>query len=486
MSAQVYISHADEDADTAEAIRSNFKEWGLESCTTKTAKGLGTAYWHTVRSCPVFLVLMSAKANASEGVRKELGAACENKAQIVPVFIEDVEPAPCLAAYLGGIQEFPACTPPLEQHLTRLRQHVRRQLEKRQPAPTYQTAIYEPGQTMCGVSNADIVLEDIDLQRRGSVSLQPLAMPAKVFISHATEDATPANTVCQALESGGAKCWIAPRDIAPGVKYPVAIVNAIKSCPVFLLLLSRHANVSEHVQRELEHAAKAKAAIIPLRIEAVEPGPALEYYLSNIQWFEAHAAPLDQYLPHLVEHVSALLRKAPVVLAHLAVTTADGHMTVFPLRGKTVIGRHAGCDIFVEDTRASRQHCTIELGPELESFTIVDNNSTNGTRLNGQRLQPGIPMTLADGDTLTIGRTALRLVLPKDQGVTPLPIQHTRDEMTVVDSAPDTNDTGSGPPSPCSVPSQRDRRAPKAGGGSGMRKIRRSSKGGAGGKRMKG
>lgn len=37
-----------------------------------------------------------------------------------------------------------------------------------------------------------------------------------VFISYASRDAGVAETVCQSLESHGASCWIAPRDVKPG------------------------------------------------------------------------------------------------------------------------------------------------------------------------------------------------------------------------------------------------------------------------------
>ena len=49
-----------------------------------------------------------------------------------------------------------------------------------------------------------------------------------VFISHATEDRTVANAVCDALERHEINCWIAPRNILPGTDYATAIVSAIR------------------------------------------------------------------------------------------------------------------------------------------------------------------------------------------------------------------------------------------------------------------
>jgi hypothetical protein len=46
-----------------------------------------------------------------------------------------------------------------------------------------------------------------------------------VFLSYASHDAEIANTVCRELESRGIRCWIAPRDVAPGALCPTGKVD---------------------------------------------------------------------------------------------------------------------------------------------------------------------------------------------------------------------------------------------------------------------
>lgn len=65
----------------------------------------------------------------------------------------------------------------------------------------------------------------------------------------------------------------------------------------------------------------------------------------------------------------------------------------FVLRpGITTIGRHPESDIFLDDVTVSRHHCRIAVtGPEI---TLEDSGSTNGTYVNGTRvdrapLEPG-------------------------------------------------------------------------------------------------
>lgn len=52
----------------------------------------------------------------------------------------------------------------------------------------------------------------------------------------------------------------------------------------------------------------------------------------------------------------------------------------------------------------SRQHAMI--APEGDGFTIQDLGSSNGTALNGERLESNKPYTIHDGDMLFLGRMA--------------------------------------------------------------------------------
>jgi hypothetical protein len=65
-----------------------------------------------------------------------------------------------------------------------------------------------------------------------------------VFVSYASQDATTANAVVEALERQRIKCWIAPRDVTPGSQYADEIVGAINDAKVLVLVLSQHAVAS--------------------------------------------------------------------------------------------------------------------------------------------------------------------------------------------------------------------------------------------------
>jgi TolB-like protein/tetratricopeptide (TPR) repeat protein len=124
-----------------------------------------------------------------------------------------------------------------------------------------------------------------------------------VFVSYASQDTEIANTVCRELESRGIRCWIAPRDVAPGALYADAIVRAINEAKVLLIVLSQSAVASAHVGREVERAASKHKQIIALRIDAAPLSPALEYFLSESQWIDVAALGMPGALVKLKEAV---------------------------------------------------------------------------------------------------------------------------------------------------------------------------------------
>ena len=124
-----------------------------------------------------------------------------------------------------------------------------------------------------------------------------------VFISHASKDAAVAQLVCQALENAGLSCWIAPRNVRAGDFYADAIVQAINSCRVLVLILSRSAIESPHVLREVERASAKTRPIVSIHIDATPLPPALEYFLSASHWLDASKGAVSEVLPALIESV---------------------------------------------------------------------------------------------------------------------------------------------------------------------------------------
>jgi TIR domain len=128
-----------------------------------------------------------------------------------------------------------------------------------------------------------------------------------VFISYSHEDKPVADAACAVLERHGVRCWIAPRDVTPGMSYGESIMDAIAEARVMVLIFSDHANKSSQVEREIERAVSKESWIIPIRIEDVAPRKSLEYFISTSHWLDALTPPMEQHLERLADAVRKLL-----------------------------------------------------------------------------------------------------------------------------------------------------------------------------------
>ena len=91
----------------------------------------------------------------------------------------------------------------------------------------------------------------------------------------------------------------------------------------------------------------------------------------------------------------------PPVEREVVALTIDGR--VHPVTSRVVvIGRSRECDVRLADTNVSRRHA--ELRQDGATYWLVDLGSTNGTDLNGRRVERE---KLSDGDAITIGSTEL-------------------------------------------------------------------------------
>lgn len=105
-----------------------------------------------------------------------------------------------------------------------------------------------------------------------------------LFISHSSVDASTAMEICGLLEKNHIECFIAPRDIRSGREYAEEIINGIDRSSAMVLLMSKAANRSPHVLREVERAVSKNIPILVYKLEDVELSKSLEYFLMTHQW----------------------------------------------------------------------------------------------------------------------------------------------------------------------------------------------------------
>jgi len=76
-------------------------------------------------------------------------------------------------------------------------------------------------------------------------------------------------------------------------------------------------------------------------------------------------------------------------------------------RAQILLGRRGGVDVLLPHASVSLVHARIER--RGGGYALVDDRSTNGTWLNGARLEPGQPRALRQGDKIAIGEFALEV-----------------------------------------------------------------------------
>lgn len=80
-------------------------------------------------------------------------------------------------------------------------------------------------------------------------------------------------------------------------------------------------------------------------------------------------------------------------------------------RAMVVVGRHPQCDARLDSLRISRHHCCMTT--DQGEVVVRDLGSTNGIRINGQRVEMG---RLRPGDELSIAHIRYRLDHGQGQG----------------------------------------------------------------------
>lgn len=153
-----------------------------------------------------------------------------------------------------------------------------------------------------------------------------------LFISHSTRDGGAiAQTLASALEAAGQRCWIAPRDVKPGIPYPGQIVAGIEGSNGLVLIVTPSANESPDVLQELQLAATVRKTIAPVVVSGTAASPNLRYYIGvrhQIPWSDARSvaaellrtfpvaggwgsAPADTVQPAIGEDMVDLFMGAP-------------------------------------------------------------------------------------------------------------------------------------------------------------------------------
>ena len=96
------------------------------------------------------------------------------------------------------------------------------------------------------------------------------------------------------------------------------------------------------------------------------------------------------------------------VIPHATLTVVQSPENVTPSKTVTVktfpfvVGRTEG-SLIIPDKNVSRKHVQITYNSTTNAYYLTDLNSSNGTRIDSQRVTPGQPTYLSNGAMISIG-----------------------------------------------------------------------------------
>lgn len=81
-----------------------------------------------------------------------------------------------------------------------------------------------------------------------------------------------------------------------------------------------------------------------------------------------------------------------------------------PTPGRVSVGRTAESLLSIDDTSISKHHATLAISADSQ-MTVADTGSTNGTKVNGEKLSYGEASAISEGDTVTFGSVDVKFSL---------------------------------------------------------------------------
>lgn len=113
-------------------------------------------------------------------------------------------------------------------------------------------------------------------------------MRPMVFVSYSSKEFEIAEQIRRRIEAAGVATWMAPASIEGGTSYAEQIPRAIRTCGLFVLVLSPKAMASIWVSREVDRALNEGKRILPFVIEDAPLSDEYKFYLTNVQRYPAY------------------------------------------------------------------------------------------------------------------------------------------------------------------------------------------------------
>ncbi len=261
-----------------------------------------------------------------------------------------------------------------------------------------------------------------------------------IFFSYCHDDAARVYPIIDRLCIEGFRVWY-DRGLHFGDDWPDVIAAHLQKAGIMITVYTANSADSHSCKNEINYAVGNNIKILAIMMEEVELLPGARMQLSNSQYIRMHAMEEDAFYtellnaPALQEYREENSAADPAELEEWRlrvkeyrrsadVYNSTGRTTVsiepdysgvfyrvqtgefFPLNKKTtVIGRaHLGNKVEISldnNEEISRRHARIT--KRGKKFFLEDLDSTNGTEVNGEPAESGVPVPLRDAAAVGMG-----------------------------------------------------------------------------------
>ena len=118
-------------------------------------------------------------------------------------------------------------------------------------------------------------------------------MKADVFVSYSSQNRDEVVKIVNILREAGVSVWMDEGGIEAAALWSESIVQAINTCKVLVMMVSRHSTDSPNVVKEVMLASESDKVILPVYLEPSEIPARLKYQLTGIQHLEVYEYEFD-------------------------------------------------------------------------------------------------------------------------------------------------------------------------------------------------
>lgn len=201
-----------------------------------------------------------------------------------------------------------------------------------------------------------------------------------VFLSFSSRDLGDIKPIIDLLDSKKISYFKAPESIPAGSNYAREIPKAIKACEIFLLIISRNAQESIWVEKEIDCAINNRKTILPVQISPQPLSDEFKFYLNNVQIIPWH------------ENMNAALRQLELRLSMLVRGSDENHIDNV-IEKKPQEYKKSGVDEELEILRKKKQlgggvkyHINSEKGDLRPNPFLDDINAKSGPQMTPHRI----------------------------------------------------------------------------------------------------